>query len=97
MANVNRTPTPASFSSPRLLYPSLNGGYTIWGHIYVDLPSAITGVQRDRSDKPLTPVHMLHVNVERVGPVPANAPEAMSARPVSSGTPSKNTAPGNSK
>jgi hypothetical protein len=40
---------------------------------------AIARVQRDSSDKPLTPVHIQHVIVQRVGPAPANAPEAMSS------------------
>ena len=98
MANAGPNTNASQFFITEAAYPSLNGGYTIWGQCdNVDVVKAITGVQRDRSDKPLTPVHMLHVIVERVGPAPANAPEAMSARPASSGTPSKNTAPGNSK
>ena len=31
------------------------------------------------NDKPVTPIHIQHVIVERVGPAPANAPEAMPA------------------
>lgn len=62
-------------------YPSLNGGYTIWGQCQnQDVVKAIASVQRDSYDKPLTPVHIDHVFVERVGPAPANAPEAMSFR-----------------
>ena len=57
-----------------------NGGYTIWGQCgNVDVVKAIAGVQRDSQDKPLMPVHMVRVVVERVGPAPANAPEAMPA------------------
>jgi peptidyl-prolyl cis-trans isomerase A (cyclophilin A) len=98
MANAGPNTNASQFFITEAAYPSLNGGYTICGQCdNVDVVKAITGVQRDRSDKPLTPVHMLHVIVERVGPAPANAPEAMPARPASSGTPSKNTAPGNSK
>jgi peptidyl-prolyl cis-trans isomerase A (cyclophilin A) len=61
-------------------YPSLNGGYTIWGQCEnVDVVKAIARVKTDRNDRPLTPVHIQHVIVERVGPAPPNAPEAMPA------------------
>ena len=91
MANAGPNTNASQFFITEAAYPSLNGGYTIWGQCdNVDVVKAITGVQRDRSDKPLTPVHMLHVIVERVGPAPANAPEAMASRPAS-GTPPKTT------
>jgi len=60
--------------------PSLNGGYSLWGQCdNVDVVKAIARVPRDGNDKPNTPVHIKHVVVERVGPAPANAPEAMTA------------------
>ncbi len=56
----------------------LNGDYTIWGQCEnIDVVKAIARVKRDLRDKPLTPVFILHVIVERVGPAPADAPEAM--------------------
>jgi peptidyl-prolyl cis-trans isomerase A (cyclophilin A) len=92
MANAGPNTNASQFFITEAAYPSLNGGYTIWGQCdNVDVVKAITGVQRDRSDKPITPVHMLHVVVERVGPAPPNAPEAMPSRPASSGTPPKTT------
>jgi hypothetical protein len=33
-------------------------------------------VKRDAGNKPETPVHVQHVVIERVGPAPADAPEA---------------------
>jgi peptidyl-prolyl cis-trans isomerase A (cyclophilin A) len=61
-------------------YPSFNGKYTIWGQCgNVDVVKAIARVPRDPVDQPTTPVHIQHVIVERVGPAPADAPEAMSA------------------
>jgi len=55
-------------------------GYTIWGQCgNVDVVKAIARVPRDASDKPRTPVVIRHVVVERVGPAPADAPEAMTA------------------
>ena len=79
MANAGPNTNASQFFITVAPYPSLNGGYTIWGQCQnQDVVKAIAGVQRDSSDKPLTPVHIKHVVVERVGPAPANAPEAMS-------------------
>jgi len=78
MANAGPNTNASQFFITVAPYPSLNGGYTIWGQCQnQDVVKAIAGVQRDSSDKPLTPVHIKHVVVERVGPAPANAPEAM--------------------
>jgi peptidyl-prolyl cis-trans isomerase A (cyclophilin A) len=52
--------------------------YTIWGQCdNVDVVKAIARVPRDANDKPRAPVVIRHVVVERVGPAPADAPEAM--------------------
>ncbi len=52
--------------------------YTIWGQCgNVDVVKAIARVPRDGNDRPRTPVVIRRVIVERVGPAPANAPEAM--------------------
>ncbi|SRR5579883_398375 len=78
MANAGPNTNGSQFFITEAPYPSLNGGYTIWGQCgNPDVVKAIASVQRDSSDKPLTPVHIQHVTVERVGAAPANAPEAM--------------------
>lgn len=78
MANAGRNTNASQFFITDSPQPGLNGNYTIWGQCEnVDVVKAIAAVQRDSSDKPLTPVHIQHVIVERVGPAPANAPEAM--------------------
>jgi peptidyl-prolyl cis-trans isomerase A (cyclophilin A) len=80
MANAGPNTNASQFFITEVAYPSLNGGYTIWGQCEnADVVKAITHVQRDGNDKPLTPVHIQHVIVQRVGPAPANAPEAMGA------------------
>jgi peptidyl-prolyl cis-trans isomerase A (cyclophilin A) len=80
MANAGANTNRSQFFITAAAYPSLNGGYTIWGQCEnQDVVKAIAGVQRDSNDKPIMPVHIQHVVVERVGPAPANAPEAMSA------------------
>jgi peptidyl-prolyl cis-trans isomerase A (cyclophilin A) len=78
MANAGPNTNASQFFITEAPYPSLNGGYTIWGQCQnPDVVKTIAGVQRDGQDKPITPVHIQHVAVERVGPAPPNAPEAM--------------------
>lgn len=85
MANAGPNTNASQFFITEAPYPSLNGGYTIWGQCQnPDVVKAIASVQRDGQDKPITPVHIQHVVVERVGPAPPNAPEAM---PKASGKP----------
>ena len=68
----------SQFFITEVAYPSLNGGYTLWGQCgNLDVVKAIARVKADNNNKPLMPVHIKHVIVERVGPVPLNAPEAM--------------------
>ena len=87
MANAGPNTNASQFFITEAAYPSLNGGYTLWGQCQnQDVVKAIASVQRDGQDKPLTPVHIQHVIVQRVGPAPPNAPEAMSA-PAGSGKP----------
>jgi peptidyl-prolyl cis-trans isomerase A (cyclophilin A) len=78
MANAGRNTNASQFFITEAPYPSLNGGYTIWGQCgNADVVKSIARVQRDSQDKPLMPVHIQHAVVERVGAAPANAPEAM--------------------
>jgi peptidyl-prolyl cis-trans isomerase A (cyclophilin A) len=94
MANAGPNTNASQFFVTEAANPSLNGGYTIWGQCQnVDVVKAIARVKRDAMDKPLTPVHIQHVIVERVGPAPANAPEAMAARPAPARAPASGTAP----
>jgi peptidyl-prolyl cis-trans isomerase A (cyclophilin A) len=58
--------------------PSFNGHYTIWGQCQnLDVVKAIASVPHDEGETPTTPVHIQHMIVERVGPAPADAPEAV--------------------
>src|SRR2546425_458253 len=68
----------------------LNNHHTIFGQCgNLDVVKAIARVPRDRNDRPLTPVHMNHVVVERVGPAPADAPEGKPAGKTSAKSPGK--------
>ncbi len=80
MANSGPDTNDTHFFITQGASPSLNGKYTIWGQCEnADVVKAIAAVPRDPGDTPLTPVHIQHVIVERVGPAPADAPEALPA------------------
>lgn len=80
MANSGPDTNDTHFFITETPNPSLNGKYTIWGQCEnADVVKAISGVPRDPGDTPLTPIHIQHVIIERVGPAPADAPEAMPA------------------
>jgi len=58
----------------------LNNHHTILGQCgNLDVVKAIARVPASQDNRPLTPVHIKHVRVERVGPAPPDAPEAMPA------------------
>ena len=94
MANAGPNTNGSQFFVTEVPNPSLNGGYTIWGQCdNPDVVKAIARVKRDSNDKPLTAVHIQHVIVQRVGPAPANAPEAMAAAPAGKPAPASNARP----
>jgi peptidyl-prolyl cis-trans isomerase A (cyclophilin A) len=78
MANSGPNTNDTHFFITEAAYPAFDGHYTIWGQCEnVDVVKAIARVPRDPGDMPVTPVHIQHVIVERVGAAPADAPEAM--------------------
>jgi peptidyl-prolyl cis-trans isomerase A (cyclophilin A) len=78
MANGGPDTNDTHFFITETAYPSFDGKYTIWGQCEnVDVVKAIARVPRDVGDMPVTPVHIQRVVIERVGPAPADAPEAM--------------------
>jgi peptidyl-prolyl cis-trans isomerase A (cyclophilin A) len=78
LANAGPKTNGSQFFITEVPRSDLNGDYTIWGQCEnLDVVKAIARVKRDMRDKPLTPVFILHVIVERVGPAPTDAPEAM--------------------
>ena len=77
MANSGPDTNDTHFFITLSAYPSFTGKYTIWGQCEnLDVVKAIASVPKDAADTPVTPVHIQHVTVERVGSAPANAPEA---------------------
>jgi peptidyl-prolyl cis-trans isomerase A (cyclophilin A) len=78
MANSGPDTNDTHFFITEAAYPAFNGRYTIWGQCEnLDVVKAIARVPRDPGDMPVTPVHIQHVIIERVGPAPADAPEAL--------------------
>jgi peptidyl-prolyl cis-trans isomerase A (cyclophilin A) len=76
MANSGPDTNDSIFFITEAAYPQFNGKYTIWGQCEnVDVVKAIARVPRDVGDTPVTPVHIQHMVVERVGPAPGDAPE----------------------
>ena len=80
MANRGPDTNDSQFFITEAAYPSFNGKYTIWGQCEnVDVVKTIAEVPRDSGNKPVTPVHIQHVVIERVGPAPTDAPESAPA------------------
>ena len=80
MANRGPDQNDSQFFITESAYPSFNGKYTIWGQCEnADVVKAIAEAPRDANNRPVTPVHIQHVVIERVGPAPADAPESMPA------------------
>jgi len=78
MANSGADKNDSHFFITAAPYPAFNGRFTIWGQCgNAEVVKAISMVPKDEGDTPLAPVHIQHVVVERVGPAPADAPEAM--------------------
>ena len=78
MANSGPDTNDTHFFITEAAYPSFDGHYTIWGQCEnVDVVKAIAKVPRDVGDTPVTPIHIQHAIIERVGPAPSDAPEAM--------------------
>lgn len=68
-ANSGANTNGSQFYVCEVPYPSLDGGYTIFGQCEpVSVVVAITGVPCDANNKPLTPVHMKTITVTRCAP-----------------------------
>jgi len=85
-ANAGPDTNGSQFFVTEVPYPSLNGGYTIFGQCddaSVELVKQIAGMGRDGNDRPFRPVKIVHITITGTGParVPAHTPMK---RPVAS-------------
>ncbi|HTS66254.1 MAG TPA: peptidylprolyl isomerase [Candidatus Acidoferrales bacterium] len=89
MANIGSPNTGGcQFFVTAVPYPSLNGGYTVFGQVVEgqDIVNKIDNVPTDRNDKPVTPVKLISVTIKREGPAPAAATPAKKAAPATKST-----------
>lgn len=84
MANAGRDTNGSQFFITVAPYPSLNGGYTIFGQVIEgqEVADKISEVPRDEAngDRPLTPVKITRISIQRV-PAPGAAPVRKTVRP----------------
>jgi len=93
MANSGPNTNGSQFYITEVPVPDLDGKYTIFGQCdahSVEVVTAIARVERNSSDRPLTPVRIQHVTIVREGqPMPPDPnPPAAPAAPAAAATPS---------
>jgi len=73
-ANAGPDTNGSQFFITEVPYPSLNGGYTIFGQCddaSVALVKKIARMARDSNDRPVNPVRINHITIEGAGTAPA--------------------------
>lgn len=81
-ANAGPNTNSSQFFITEVPTPHLDGRHSIFGQVVenVELVGQIARVPTGAGNKPATPVKIVRITFERVGPVPPNAPEGAPAR-----------------
>jgi peptidyl-prolyl cis-trans isomerase A (cyclophilin A) len=84
-ANAGPDTNGSQFFITEIAYPSLNGGYTIFGQCdpaSVELVKQIARMGRDSNDRPYRPVKINHITIQKAGETAAKAaPKAVAKKP----------------
>jgi len=84
-ANAGPDTNGSQFFITEVPYPSLNGGYTIFGQCddaSVELVKQIARMARDpRGDRPFRPVKINHITIQKAGSAPATAAKSTGTAP----------------
>jgi peptidyl-prolyl cis-trans isomerase A (cyclophilin A) len=94
-ANAGPGTNGSQFFITEVPYPSLNGGYTLFGQCdepSIALVKQIAGMGRDSNDRPYRPVKITHIVIAKGGP-PAAKPSAATAKPAVKKPTAPKTAP----
>jgi peptidyl-prolyl cis-trans isomerase A (cyclophilin A) len=92
-ANAGPGTNGSQFFITEVPYPSLNGGYTIFGQCddaTVELVKQIARQGRDANDKPFRPIKINHITISKAGAAPAKPATPAAKKPA---TPAPKTAP----
>src|SRR5215469_5490674 len=95
-ANAGPDTNGSQFFITEVPYPSLNGGYTIFGQCddaSVELVKQIARMGRDPSDRPFRPIKINHLTIVKAGATAAKPAATAAKKPATTSKPAPKTAP----
>jgi peptidyl-prolyl cis-trans isomerase A (cyclophilin A) len=95
-ANAGPDTNGSQFFITEVPYPSLNGGYTIFGQCddaAVELVKQIARMGRDPNDRPFRPIKINHITIAKTGATASKPATPAAKKPVTAAKPAPKTAP----